>query len=601
MNNKNKPKQKSGIGRLLQIAGRRKGLLVLSGILATLHALLTLVPYVLIVYLLQQMFTGEGFTADLLTYLYWALGAISLSFLLMYASGMASHVAAFHILYELRVKIAEKLGRVPMGYLGNRSSGGLKKILSDDVERIETFVAHGIPDTVKAVALPVLTLGYLFFADWRLALISFIPLVAVAILVPMNMGSDRSKRAMKRYHQALEDMNAGIVEFVRAMPVMKIFGQSASAFTKYSGAVNGFRRYVLQWNNISAPSWGMLMSFLNNALLPVLALGLVLFFNGKITLPIFVLFLMLGVGYIRPVFALVSLSTQIVVINHGVKRMDAILFGVDEQQEGTRQAPEKHDLSFIDVSFAYTPGLEVLKNVSFNLPEGTVTALVGPSGSGKSTAAQLVARFYDIQRGTISIGGVPVEQMPLSCLMDKVGFVLQDNMMFYQSILENIRMGSQATMEQVYDAAKKARCHDFIMQLPEGYDTQFGAKGVHLSGGEQQRIQLARVFLKDAPILLLDEATAFSDPENEQLIMEACAQLIQTKTVLVIAHRLSTIAEADQIVVLDQGIVAGKGQHEQLLESCQVYKQMWQAHIRAKDFVLKPREVAIPDLQEQDA
>ncbi len=577
---------KNGLARLLEIAGERKGFLMISGVLAVLNALLTMVPYILVFYILNELLTGSPSSENIIQYLVQALVAMLISFLCMYASAMASHVAAFNILYELRCKIAEKLGKLPMGYVGSRSSGALKKILSDDVERIETFIAHGIPDTVKAVALPLIVLGYLFLTDWRLALVSLLPLVFVILSVSTTMMTPKGRQLMQTYHESLEEMNAGIVEFVRAMPVMKIFGQSASAFTKYSHTVEEYEKHVEDWTKVSGPMWGMMMSFLSNALLPLLIVGLYLYFNNGLSLSVFLLFMILGVGYIRPMFALTSLSTQMVVIEHGVSRMHEVILGVEDQKNGLSPAPDDFTLEFNHVHFSYIEGLDVLKDVSFKVPQGSITALVGPSGSGKSTAGQLIARFYDVKKGSISLGGKNINDINLDDLMQHVGFVFQDNMMFYQSIYQNILMGMDKTRDDVIDAAKVARCHDFIMKLPNGYDTHFGEKGIHLSGGEQQRIQLARVILKDPPVLVLDEATAFSDPENEHLIMEACSELIQHKTVVIIAHRLSTIIGANQIVVLNNGKVDAFGSHEYLLEKSPLYQKMWHAHTRAKEFEL---------------
>ncbi|PCH70787.1 MAG: ABC transporter [Bacteroidales bacterium] len=572
------------MARLLEIAGRRKGLLFVSGALAIIQAVLSMVPYILIYYIIKELLNGQVNSTDINTYLVWAFAAVASSFVIMYASGMASHIAAFNILYELRCKIADKTGKLPMGYLGNRSSGALKKILADDVERIETFIAHGIPDLVKGITLPIIFLIYLFIADWRLALISFVPLILVGVLVTVYFGSDMNKKIMKQYHQSLEDMNAGIVEFVRAMPVMKIFGQTATAFTKYSGTVNLYDKFINLWSRKQSPVWAVFMSFINNALLPVLALGLYLYFQNGLSLSVLFLFLILGVGYIRPVLALSSLGPQISMINHGVKRMDEILFEVEEQKSGSEKIPENFSLTFNHVGFSYTEGIEVLKDINFSIPQGSITALVGPSGSGKSTAAQLIARFYDVKKGSITLGNININDFKTESLMQNVGFVFQDNMMFYQSFYDNILMGMDKTKKEVIAAAKVARCHDFITQLPNGYDTHFGEKGIHLSGGEQQRIQLARVILKDAPILILDEATAFSDPENEHLIMEAFSEIIQNKTVIIIAHRLSTIAEVNQIVVLNNGKVEAKGTHSELLQNCGLYSKMWNAHKRAKEF-----------------
>ena len=577
-------KQKSGIARLLELSGRRKGLLIVSGITVTVHAMLTMVPYILIFYILKELLTGKIANPDIGNYLIWAFVAIVISFLLMFASGMASHIAAFNILYELRSNIANKLGKLPMGYVGSRSSGSLKKILADDVERIESFIAHSLPDTVKAVALPVIILSYLFIADWRLALISFIPLLILLIVVPATFGSGKGKARMKKYHESLEDLNGGIVEFVRAMPVMKIFGQSASAFAKYSGTVKEFDLHLKEWTKITAPIWAMFISFLSNALLPLLAFGLYLYFKGDLDLSVFFLFLILGVGYVRPVFALASLGPQITMISQGVKRMDEILFRIEEQKSGTMPAPEEFALEFKHAHFSYNEGIEVIKDVSFKVLQGSITALVGPSGSGKSTAGQLIARFYDLKSGSITLGNININDLATEDLMENVGFVFQDNMMFYQSLYDNILMGMDKTKEEVMAAAKTARCHDFIIKLPKGYDTHFGSAGVHLSGGEQQRIQLARVILKNAPVLILDEATAFSDPENEHLIMNAISELIQNKAVIIIAHRLSTITGVDQIVVLKNGEVEAKGTHNQLLGESKLYTKMWNAHKRAKEF-----------------
>ncbi len=579
-----KDKKKSGIVSLLELSGQRKRLLIVSFVAATVHALLTMAPYILIYYILKELLNGRITNPDINTWLIWALVAIVISAVMMFISAMTSHIAAFNILYGLRCKITDKLGRLPMGYLGNRSSGSLKKIIADDVERIELFIAHSLPDTVRAVVLPLVILGYLFVVDWRLALVSLLPVLILVIAVPVMSVSEAEKAKIKKYHDSLEEMNAGIVEFVRAMPVMKIFGQSASAFAKYSNTVKDFDRHVKDWTRLTAPPWAMIISFLTNALLPLLAFGLYLHFSGALKLPVFFLFLILGVGYIRPAFKLTTVKFEITKISQGVSRMDEILFEVEEHKSGATPVPSEFSLEFRQAWFSYVKGIDVIKDASFKVPQGSITALVGPSGSGKSTAGQLIARFYDLQSGSITLGGVNINDLAAEDLMENVGFVFQDNMMFHQSIYNNILMGMDKTKEEVISAAKTARCHDFIMQLPKGYETRFGDKGVHLSGGEQQRIQLARVILKDAPVLVLDEATAFSDPENEHLIMTAISELIQNKTVIIIAHRLSTIVKVDQIVVLDNGEVEAVGSHEELLKESNLYSKMWNAHKRAKEF-----------------
>lgn len=583
---KESKKRKNGIARLLEIAGRRKMLLFLSGFLSVIHALLSLVPYILVFYIIREL-TRETVNFSLARqYIIYAVIAAVVSMLVFFISGILSHIAAYNILFELRRFIVDKVGKLPMGYLNNRNSGALKKILSDDVERIESFIAHQIPDFVKGVALPVVTIIFLFSQDWRLAAISFVPLIVLGIWIPVMFGGKKSKVLMKNYHQSLEDMNAGIVEYVRAMPVMKIFGQSAETFDKYGNTVKRFNGFVNDWVKSSTPAFAVFMSFISNAMLPVLALGLYLYFQNGVTLATLLLFLILGTGYIKPLFVLSNMGIQISVINRGVEQIDEILYHENLKENHEDHQPKDHSIAFENVSFAYDENNLVLENIDFMIKEKSITALVGPSGAGKSTVGQLLARFWDTSKGNIKIGGINIKDYPQEQLMQMVSFVFQDSFMFQQTMFENIRMGMNKTQEQVEDAAKAAQIHDLIIGLSNGYNTLFGQSGVHLSGGEQQRFQLARAILKNAPILILDEATAFADPENEYKIQQAFSQLIKDKTVLIIAHRLSTITDADKIMIFDKGKLVSEGQHENLLEESKIYLRMWNAHIRAKEFVM---------------
>ncbi|MGG7661773.1 ABC transporter ATP-binding protein [Dyadobacter sp. BHUBP1] len=583
MSHENQPK--SGIARLLEIAGAKRNLLIIAGVLAVAHALLSIVPYALVYSIIDALLSTPMEIGLVKLYIYRSVFAAIAAYVLLYASGMVSHVAAFNILYELRRQMADKLGRLPLGFINQSNSGALKKILADDVERIENFIAHSIPDLVKGVALPVVTLGYLFTVNWQLALTSCIPIIMLAVMMPFMFGK-KFKALLTEYHSSLESMNAGIVEFVRAMPVIKIFGHNAERFDKYSQVVLRFKQMVIAYNSTASPAFGIFISFISNATLPVLAVGLYLYFSQGITLSTLFLFLILGVGYIRPLFALSTLGPQISVINHGVKRLDEILFAQEQEAEGDAYLDNDFSVRFKNVSFGYQKHQYALDNVSFDVPQGTITALVGPSGSGKSTAAQLVARFWDVDSGAILIGRQNIRNVRPEELMRNIAFVFQDSFMFEQSIFENIRMGMDKTKEEVIQAAKAAQCHTFIEKMPFGYYTPWGHSGAHLSGGEQQRIQLARAILKDAPILVLDEATAFSDPENESLIQTALNKLISNKTVIVIAHRLSTITACDQIVVMRQGTIVAKGTHEELLAECPMYTGMWHAHTRAGEFAL---------------
>lgn len=571
--------------RLLQIAGQRKGLLFTSCILAVLHSVLSLVPYALVFYIIKELTKQVPDFSLTYSYVSYAIGAILISMLAFFLSGVLSHIAAFNILYGLRKTLTNKVGALPMGYLSHRNSGAFKKIISDDVERIETFVAHQIPDFVKAVALPLLTISYLFKEDWRLALISCLPLVVLALIMPLMLGK-KNQHLTEKYHHSLEELSSGIVEYVRAMPVMKIFQQSAETFEKYGKKVYTFHHFVSDWIRHSSAPFAIFMSFASNAMLPVLALGLYLYFRQGVSLPTLLLFLILGTGYMRPLFVMSNMVMQLQLIEQGVQQIDAILTQPILPEGKTSEQPQNHDICFDQVSFAYEADRYVLEDISFTAKEGTITALVGPSGAGKSTVGQLLSRFWDVTKGRITIGGIDIREFPTEVLMRQVSFVFQDSFMFQQTMYENIRMGMDKTKDEVIAAAKAAQLHDFIMSLPQGYETRFGQSGVHLSGGEQQRFQLARAILKDAPILVLDEATAFADPENEHKIQEAFAQLIRGKTVFVIAHRLSTITTADQIIVFEKGHINAIGTHSELLEHSPLYKRMWDAHNRAKEWKL---------------
>ena len=569
--------------RLLQIAGQRKSLLLASCTLAVIHSVLSLVPYALVFYIIKELTQSQPNFTTVQQYVVYAIVMVIVSMVAFLLSGILSHIAAFNILYGLRKTITEKVGILPMGYLSHRNSGAFKKIISDDVERIETFVAHQIPDFVKAVALPLLTLGYLFSEDWRLALISCLPLLVLVVIMPLMFGS-KNQNLTQKYHHSLEEMSAGIVEYVRAMPVMKIFQQSAETFDKYGKKVLTFHRFVSDWIRHSSPPFAIFMSFASNAMLPVLVLGLYLYFHNGLTLATLLFFLILGTGYMRPVFAMSNMAMQLQLIEQGVQQIDKILEAPVLPETHTPQESTHYDIRFDKVSFAYDGEHYVLNDINFIAKEGSITALVGPSGAGKSTVGQLLSRFWDIQEGSISIGGVDIRQLSTEKLMQMVSFVFQDSFMFAQTMYENIRMGMNKTKEEVIAAAKAAQIHDFIMSLPKGYDTLFGQQGVHLSGGEQQRFQLARAILKNAPILILDEATAFADPENEYKIQLAFSELIKGKTVLVIAHRLSTITTADQIIVFEKGEINAIGTHNELLQSSELYQRMWNAHNRAQDW-----------------
>ena len=578
--------RKKGLMRLLEIAGTKKWLLVISGFLAVLHSVMALVPYILVYYVIKEL-TSPHMSFDLIwQYMGWAVGAAVISYALLYASGMASHVAAFNILYELRKNLAEKISRLSIGFINQKSSGAIKKIISTDIERIENFVAHQISDFIKGLVIPIITLIYLIILDWRMGLISLIPFTLVIIMIPYAFINKKIKELTKECLDSQENMNGVIVEYVRAMPVVKIFNQTVDAFEGYRNSVMGFRDHVINYMKSTTPPYAVIMSFMSNNLLPILALGSWLYFDNRLELSTFLLFLILGVGYIKPLFVLSNLGGQLYLIVQGMGRIDEILFAKEIPQEEVEANIDHNSVSFNNVTFSYENGVKALNNVSFEIPEGSTTAFVGPSGAGKSTAAQLIARFWDVNDGEITIGGVDIKNIPIKQLYEKVSFVFQDAFLFQDTVYENIRMGMDVSKEQIIAAAKVAQCHEFIEKLPLGYETRIGEGGIHFSGGEQQRIMLARVILKNSPIIILDEATAFADPDNEAKIQKAFGEIMKGKTVIVIAHRLSTITNCDQIIVFEDALINNIGTHKQLLEKSPLYKNMWKAHIQAKDFEL---------------
>ena len=592
MTDKNK-KKKQGIMRLLEIAGQKKWKLFISGFLAVISAVLSLAPFI-IIYLVMVKLLDTSFGPQDYGYIWklaWiAVGAIIGRFLIHFISAMFSHLAAFDILYGLRINLAKHMGDLSMGYFTERSSGEIKKIVSEDVENIELFIAHHIPDMVAGIALPFLTIVYFFIIDWRMALIALIPLPIAIILYIVMLGGSEFKNLVRKWHDYMEKMNGTIIEYIRGMPVVKIFNQTVISFRRFKDSVYGYRDYTNAWNKKGTPPWVALTVITSSSLFFLLPFGIWFYLKGTIELPTLFLFLMLGSGYMIPLVRVGKVGNLITRINEGVKRIDKIFSEPKMPDADASKILKNNSIEFKNVSFSYT-GKEILHDVSFQAKEGTVTALVGPSGAGKTTIAHLIPRMWDIDNGEILIGGINIKDIPQEKLMNMVGFVFQDIFMFSDTVYENIRMGTENIQEEdIIRAAKAAQCHEFIEELPEEYNTIIGEAGViHLSGGERQRIALARIILKNAPIIVLDEAIAYADAENEVKIQSAFAKTMKGKTVIVIAHRLSTITDADQIMVIDEGKIAEKGTHTELLKSEKLYKRMWDAHTSAQKWTFDLR------------
>lgn len=592
---KEKLKRKSGVTRLFEIAGEKKGLLVLAGILSAGSAFCMLVPYWSVYQVLKELLLHGSQINELdggvLIHWGWiAFFGLVGGLLLLYASLMASHVAAFRILYWLRIRLSEHIGRLSLGYLNGTSTGAIKKIMEQNIEKIENFVAHTIPDLVNVLATVVLMFVIFFSLNGWMAAICIVCIVLSIGLQFMNFFGKKAKEFTKIYYDTQERMSASAVQYVRGMPVVKIFGQSVRSFRRFNSEIEAYKSYALKVCDTYQTGMMAFTVLLNSLITFILPVGLLLLSREPQSIAlaaIYLFFIIMGPGVASPIYKLMYLGSSTNEIDEGVKRIDRIFDEKPLVETKVSRLPASYDIEFRHVSFAYenkaeTTRTEALKDISFTARQGEITALVGPSGSGKSTVANLIPRFWDVSEGEIAIGGINIKEIATEDLMDLVSFVFQDSFLFFDTLYENIRVGNTtATREQVMDAARAAQCHDFIENLPEGYNTRIGDKGVYLSGGEAQRVCVARAILKNAPILVLDEATAFADPENEYKMQQAIQQLIRNKTVIIIAHRLSSIISAEQILVLKEGRLVQSGHHDELSTKEGVYKKMWDAYTSA--------------------
>lgn len=594
-------KKKKGLPRLFEIAGEKKGLLILAGVLSALSACCMLIPYLAVYQVLNNLLENAGeinnVNKEYLTDWGWiAFAGLIGGLLLLYGALMSSHMAAFRILYGLRVRLSEHIGRLPLGYLNNSSTGAIKKALEQNVEKIELFIAHTIPDLVNAAAT-VAVMFVLFFSlnGWMAA--ACLLAIVISILVQFSlMFGRKSKDFFRQYFDTSEQMSASAVQYVRGMPVVKIFGQTVASFRQFSQSIYAFKKYALHVCDTYQPGMVWFTVLLNSIVTFILPVGLLLLSRepGNVVLAgVYLFFIILGPGVAAPFHKLTFLASNTREIDEGVSRLDTIFEEKPVPEPVIPQSPHKHDIRFEHVSFSYentkeTTRTEALKDISFTAHAGEITALVGPSGSGKSTIANLIPRFWDVTQGAIKIGGINIREIATEQLMDRVSFVFQDSFLFFDTLYENIRVGKpDATEEEVHAAARAAQCDEFIGRLPQGYQTLIGEGGVYLSGGEEQRVSVARAILKNSPILVLDEATAFADPENEYKMQLALQELIKDKTVIIIAHRLSSIISANQIIVLKEGEIVQKGVHAELSRKEGVYKKMWDAYTDAFQWTLK--------------
>ncbi|ADY55549.1 Xenobiotic-transporting ATPase [Syntrophobotulus glycolicus DSM 8271] len=594
------PREKTGLARILELAGPKKAKLLVACLLAVVSSAARLVPFFTIYGVIRELLAHYTLTAAIDPAVLYTLAGYTFAAALVYgvcafASSALAHGAAYDILYALRLQLMEKLGRIPSGYFTGTTQGAIKKVLTDDVEQIEVFLAHHLADIAAAIATPLFTLLYLFLLDWRLALVTLAPIAVSVSLLAGGLKNPRGAQTQVDMHNTKEKMEGTIVEYIHGMPVIKIFNRTLSAFQRYERDVSAYVGAVERTACHFAPGMGAYYAFFGAQLLFLLPAGLLLLPTAASYLdflPLLLLFFLVGGGLKEPLENMMQMVVHSGRITEGVKRIDRILRQPEPAATGSGN-PAVYDIAFEGVSFAYTEeGPQALRDISFRLAPGTVTGIVGPSGGGKSTLAQLLLRFYEPQQGLIRIGGVDIREIPPSRLMNLVSYVFQDSFLFRDTAENNIRMGNRAAgREAVVAAAQNAGIHEVIMALPQGYDTVIGGENSSLSGGEKQRLAIARVFLRDTPIVLLDEATAYADAENEAKIQQAFARLARRKTVLMIAHRLRTVENADQILVLADGKLLGAGTHAELLRDCPPYGGMIAANARRDRWTIRKGEL----------
>ena len=563
----------------------------MSVILPVLSVTLGLVPFYCM-YEMICLFADDTITAAaIVKWCLLALVAYAMKILTFSLSTGTSHSMAYTILEGLRLRLADRFLHAPLGNVENHTIGEIKNMMVDKIENLEPPLAHMIPEGAGHLVLPIVSIIALCALDWRLALASLVTFPLSFIC--MGLTFKISGKNFEKYDKSANYMNSTIVEYIEGIEVIKAFGRAGVSYEKYAGAINDFRTFVVKWLTSTFATMKLSFALFPSTLIGTLPAALALANNGTITVAQAALAVMLSISMVGSLAKLEVFSENMRQVKFTVESLEEFL-EMPELPEPAKRADVKHtDVELKNVHFSYTGDVkdEVLHGIDLKLPEGGFTALVGPSGGGKSTVAKLIARFWDVTDGEITVGGVNIKDMPLSQLSEYVSFVTQDNFLFRCSLLENIRLGDpNATDEEVKVAAKAAQCEEFINKLPQGYDTPAGEAGKRLSGGEKQRIAIARMMLKNAPIVILDEATAFTDPENEDKIQRSIIALTKGKTLLVIAHRLSTIKNADNIVVLKNGKIEAEGRQEELLENCPLYRDMWQAHIGAKNWAVSSVE-----------
>lgn len=572
--------KRTGLSYVFTLAKGERGKLVAGMLLDVLCSAFSLVPYLVVYEILLLIIKNEVTFETILMWTGIGVAAAILQAVLTSIAGICSHMAAFNTMHKIKVKVLEHISRFNLGFFQEHAPGQIKTTLFDDVDRIEAFLAHSTRELAQAAVVPLMMFLFMLRLHWIMALVMLIPMI-LGIAVPMML-MGRYPDMSDELAADTEKLNASANEFITAMPVIKMYHLTAEKFEQYRNALN---LYTTCWKEMCVYSCNPLsiaLVILDSAILFTLPVGGWLFLRGSLPASSYLLFMLLTMCFFTSFLNLVTIAMQSMELGSGLDNIKKIM-DMDEMKSGSKTLAKDgcYDIEFENVTFNYTEGgKDALASVSLHLEPGSLNAFVGPSGAGKTTAVQLLGRYWDTTSGTIRIGGVPVTDLKTENLMDLTAFVFQDVFLLEDTLLENIRMGTNATEEQVREAAKAAQIDDFIMGLPKGYATRIGDEGVKLSGGQQQRISIARAILKDAPIVVFDEATSYSDIENEHKIQLALQNLLKGKTTIMIAHRLHTIRDADKIVVFQNGTVAEQGTHRELVAKKGVYGQMWDVYTR---------------------
>lgn len=582
-------KKQSDLSRLLGYAGKRKYFSYASWVLAALSALVSLAPFYFIFNIIKEVIKTSpdfGNAKNLIFNGWMAVLFAVVGYLLYIAALMCSHMAAFRVATNMRKDVLNHLVKLPLGYVEEVGSGRLRKIINDSTAASETYLAHQLPDKAVAVATPIGLIALLFIFDWKLGILSLIPVV-LAFLIMASMTGKKMAQKMREYQNSLDAMSNEAVEYVRGIPVVKTFGQTVFSFKRFKATIDNYEKWVISYTKDLRIPMMLYTAAINSVFVFLIAAALIFTKNGVTNE-----FLLNLIFYIiiTPVISLTLTkmmyqSENAMIVADALQRVDTILDAEQLPETVNGKKPSDSSVEFRNVSYSYDGEKNAVENISLNIPSGSTVAFVGPSGSGKSTMANLISRFFDVSEGQVLVGGVDVRNIKKEILMDNVSFVFQNSHLIKGTILDNVRMARpQASKEEVMNALEKSQCMDIVKKLPNGVDTVVGTNGVYLSGGEQQRIAIARIMLKDSPIVILDEATAFADPDNEVMVQKAFSELAKNRTVIMIAHRLSTVAGADRIYVLKDGKIEEYGKYNELINNGGMFSKMWNDYRHSVDW-----------------